>query len=618
MRAESHGAVEKLAQDKTAKNYLILEDDVRFDDRWLVKWALAASHVPTDADVIYLGGVLPPNKPALPSITEPVNPYFARVAKNSVFGGGAPRRYFHFCNYSYILTKRGAEKLIALVKDRGIFTSGDHMIVNHGDELLNIYFTTPLLATCFQEDDPVYIKSEFNNFNRVDNFDSDLWNNTDCFTSSDIDAAMSSAPAPAPAAPPVPTPAPAPLTHEEQVKVWNEFLRNVALKQKDKVKATIDDIFRIWNTTNLDDFNKNLSWFRIFEQLLLTRNDMMVCHVDYILELVNSTPMFGKTNVWIKVFEMFQHTTKSSNPGVILFERQAPPTMQIHHLPEINPKTMLESQWLDHLFPNPIEWKEVKTVGDLMNENTVFLVQHVPGKDMSKYASLFDTLSQQQKQVAVLHISDEYASDDIQWYRNSSVKRVIRNYWRSDLTQYGDKVLTIPLGYANGRHAQHLPPSPVFEQRPHLWAFAGSMDRAGRADALAKLRNTGSYIEMLKDNWSSPHKADGPAYNEMMQNAKFVPCFRGSAALESFRLYEAIEHGAIPIYVPSESHNCADEYKELFGANPLLGFPSWEKAAEMLPLLAKQPAVMEKHRAQLKQWWADKKAELQSKLKSIV
>jgi hypothetical protein len=96
----------------------------------------------------------------------------------------------------------------------------------------------------------------------------------------------------------------------------------------------------------------------------------------------------------------------------------------------------------------------------------------------------------------------------------------------------------------------------------------------------------------------------------MLRDAKFVPCFRGFRALESYRIYEALEHGAIPIYVPGESYGSADELRELYGVHPFLGFPSWVKAAEMLPLLAKQPAVMEKHRQTLAAWWAAKKADV--------
>jgi hypothetical protein len=74
---------QRLFTDPIARSYLIMEDDVRFCADWAEKWRAAAAHIPADADVIYLGGVLPPNKAAFPSVIEPVNPYFAKVAKNT-------------------------------------------------------------------------------------------------------------------------------------------------------------------------------------------------------------------------------------------------------------------------------------------------------------------------------------------------------------------------------------------------------------------------------------------------------------------------------------------------------------------------------------------------------
>jgi GR25 family glycosyltransferase involved in LPS biosynthesis len=175
-----------LANNKHSKSFLVLEDDAVLDPQFLIKWRGIAHLMPNDSDIVFLGGVLPPNKPYLSDHTEPVNSAFARTKKVKI--GDVSRRYFHFCTYSYIITKAGANKLCAFIKEKGIFTSIDHMLVNHADSLLNIYYTYPLLAKCFQDDDPAYINADFNNFNRVDKFDSEIWNNVDCFTKAEVDS----------------------------------------------------------------------------------------------------------------------------------------------------------------------------------------------------------------------------------------------------------------------------------------------------------------------------------------------------------------------------------------------------------------------------------------------
>jgi hypothetical protein len=76
-------------------------------------------------------------------------------------------------------------------------------------------------------------------------------------------------------------------------------------------------------------------------------------------------------------------------------------------------------------------------------------------------------------------------------------------------------------------------------------------------------------------------------------------------------MYEALEHGAIPVYVASESpHGMSDEYKALFQKCPLLAFPSWEAAATILPKLAENTEVLEKHRKTVLDWWQSVKDQM--------
>ena len=181
------------------------------------------------------------------------------------------------------------------------------------------------------------------------------------------------------------------------------------------------------------------------------------------------------------------------------------------------------------------------------------------------------------------------------------------------MKQYGDKVICFPLGYTNDRQSVDTT-TPTFLERNNLWAFAGSKDRKGREEALTLLRSLTPYEEHTKATWSTPALLDGPAYRTMMRNAKFVPCFCGSRSLESYRVYEALENGAIPIYIPSEQPSTGDEFRELYGKHPFLGFPSWAKAVELLPTLATKTDAMEKHRQQLQEWWAKRKELLRTQL----
>jgi GR25 family glycosyltransferase involved in LPS biosynthesis len=603
-----YGLWQKLAADELAKSYLIMEDDVKLDDRWVIAWAQASASFPADADVVYLGGVLPPNKPAFPTIIDPVNSFFAKVKQNAIFGG-LPRRYFHFCNYAYILTQQGAKKLCNLIQDRGIFTSGDHMIVNHGDGLLNIYFTTPLLATCYQENDPAYQTSQFNNFRRIDNFDSDLWNNDERFTLDQVSMFGISGSATGSANVPTTSPTTSHKTsptnkpsHQENVLTWNNLLRQISRNERSEIPSSIHAIFQIWSTFTAEELQKHYGWFRVLEQLIVSKNATLMECGKQIRNLIQSSNLPGYD--WSKIL--------SSLPA-----EEPKDTLTVFHLPEVDPNGFLECDWLNSVMPNPISWKPLDNVDSLLKSQLpILLYNNIPGKNefvKGLFQKLIQDIENAGGKVSILHLSDEFSTDDLSIYQSKAVKQVLRTYWRTDLSVYGDKVFVLPLGFTNG-HANSNP-NPSFNNRPHLWSFAGSLDRPGRSDALQKLRNATPFKEYSKENWSSPNQIQGPDYTRLLETTKFVPCFKGFQALESFRFYEALESGAIPVYVPSSSK---DEYKELFGKHPFLAFPSWEKVAEVLPKLATQGEVMEKHRLTIQEWWANKKASTKTTLANLL
>jgi GR25 family glycosyltransferase involved in LPS biosynthesis len=172
---------------KQERNYfLILEDDVRFRPEWKANINNYIKNIPVDADLLYLGGVLPPNMPFLSQVLEQVNTHWSTIKPNTLFST-IPMPIFHFCTYSYIITRSGINKVLAYLNTPDIETFGgiDHLL---GSSAMNLtkYVATPLLTYCFQETDPSYMNSNFNDINRKDTFDSDIWNNTDCFTVDDL------------------------------------------------------------------------------------------------------------------------------------------------------------------------------------------------------------------------------------------------------------------------------------------------------------------------------------------------------------------------------------------------------------------------------------------------
>ena len=176
----SHIKIWKQIVEEPGDYFLILEDDVRFTHDWMSQWNRAATCIPADAELLYWGGVLPPNKMGLITVLEPVNDWWASIRPNTLCNK-TPLPIFHFCTYSYVITKAGAKKLLDFIEllDGMPYSGCDHLL---GRAELQTYVATPLLAMCAQEEDPSYIYSQFNDLHREDQFDSDIWNNNDCFS----------------------------------------------------------------------------------------------------------------------------------------------------------------------------------------------------------------------------------------------------------------------------------------------------------------------------------------------------------------------------------------------------------------------------------------------------
>ena len=159
-------------------SYLILEDDVRFTEKDELTNALDT--LPDDAELAYFGGILPNNRKYYSQAIKSVNNIWSELIPNTFFTK-IPTPYFHFCAYSYYLTKQGACKLLnkLVESNSGCFTSIDHYIGLLG---LKKYVITESITGCFQDSDPSYVNSQFNDFDRIDTFDSDIWNNIDAFS----------------------------------------------------------------------------------------------------------------------------------------------------------------------------------------------------------------------------------------------------------------------------------------------------------------------------------------------------------------------------------------------------------------------------------------------------
>jgi GR25 family glycosyltransferase involved in LPS biosynthesis len=463
--------------------FLVLEDDVRFQKGWRNKWAAYAKDIPEDADLLYLGGVLPPNKQALPRALEPVNAHWSRIGMNTLFSH-VPSPIFHFCTYSYIISKRGAAKLLAFFQqsEQKSFTSIDH-ILGHPIVGLVTYVATPLLTSCFQESDAVYMNSQFDNLLRHDQFDSDIWNNTECFS-------------------------------EEELASFRG------------VKPTDDKEMVVYYYSESQD----------------------------------------------KPYELY------------------------------------ERAWLEDMFQRTIRVQPLTNWTTLLPSNSWVLVQRPYSALFDSYFRMLDTEGIPFK---VLHLSDEFTSDCVDFYRLPQCKGVVRNYYRSDVEEL-EKVVTIPLGY-HYKASKEQAERPMAE-RELVWSFHGT-NWFGRGKMLTGLDDVTPHRCLLLPDWNHPSQLGEKEYLDMMTNSRYVPILPGNHA-ETFRLYEALEAGAIPVWYSDTRFSMSTGFHVWMESQ--LGVRLLSPDAVHAQMLLDTVDDMERKRDILQHHWSAIKTKVQASLQRIL
>jgi hypothetical protein len=84
-----------------------------------------------------------------------------------------------------------------------------------------------------------------------------------------------------------------------------------------------------------------------------------------------------------------------------------------------------------------------------------------------------------------------------------------------------------------------------------MWSFHGT-DWFDRKTQLAPLSAVEPHHCQLQPNWGHPTRSSKEEYLADLGNSKFCPILKGQNA-ETFRLYEALEAGTLPITTITDS-----------------------------------------------------------------
>jgi hypothetical protein len=203
---------------------------------------------------------------------------------------------------------------------------------------------------------------------------------------------------------------------------------------------------------------------------------------------------------------------------------------------------------------------------------------------------------------ALVHLSDEFYNDSVEVY--SLCDLVLRNYW-SPLQEDKGRVMAFPLGYKTGlRPTAPLPPAGA---RHYSWSFAGNPSKSTRKQMLDNMTQVPGGHTFFTKVFNDPNGLSTSEYQKVLLDSVFVPCPAGNGNLDSFRVYEALECGSIPIV---ECRPGFDYFALFLGEHPFITVGNWNEVVLLLQGFLSSPEKLEEKRKSCERWWAAHKASL--------
>ena len=214
-----------------------------------------------------------------------------------------------------------------------------------------------------------------------------------------------------------------------------------------------------------------------------------------------------------------------------------------------------------------------------------------------------------QGQFTLIHISDEEGLDGDQLYPILPQSTTI---WRNFPYNRFDEIPSIH-HFPIGPRKEFLEPlkHKVASERTTPWAFMGTLWRTGNRTLATSIflreHPSGEFFGGQSFGSGLPIKE----YRHRLQNSIFALCPEGDRHFDTFRLYESLQVGCIPLVVERNGQAI-----RLLGSDfPIPIFENWKIASKFVEKNLKYNQTLNALQTECKEWWLATKVGLSESLK---
>lgn len=268
----------------------------------------------------------------------------------------------------------------------------------------------------------------------------------------------------------------------------------------------------------------------------------------------------------------------------------------ILHLLEGEWSPKMDQQWLLHQLETNPRFEQV-TDTEAIFFGGILIVQG--GESADHAAKIRDILASMPWAVLVV-TSDECAT--FPWHQ-LSLRPHLRYWAQLPQRRIGYPAGTGFFGEMPGRY-ENPAPRPASE-RTHLVTFRGQVQNQRRSACVNALNEMDGGQATVTGGFM---QGDRQEYLDEIEDSVFVACPSGNCTQSTFRAFEALEAGAIPIVDAVAPHQENPRYWERIGMGWLPQIESWESLPEVIE--AHMAAGVDETQAILSERWSEYKKEL--------
>lgn len=208
----------------------------------------------------------------------------------------------------------------------------------------------------------------------------------------------------------------------------------------------------------------------------------------------------------------------------------------------------------------------------------------------------------------LVHLSDEKLRHRNSLYSKFDV--VFRNYFDPRIA-WRRNVVFLPLGWTSAFGGDPIEP----KTSPSLsWSFCGA-SKADRKLMVNHFVNIPGGFHHFSSGWNSSDQIPAEHVRDIYSDSLFVLCPQGNAHVDTFRVMEALQAGAIPVGIRFLGR---DFLRYTFGNHPFVVGDSWSDAASRVEelLVDKQRTLL--YQRSVQEWYTSFLERLDKTVDSVI